>query len=203
MSRPKISRRLKSLVDQGVVERTVTTDWPPKTLYALNREGSSPPDVRTGRPGSLRGSPSRAEVWRRMRTELRAKLLPVLVPACLAVCLVMAFCAVLQDREQIRSLEAEIRVNQEKARSTSESLHRASRLLEDITEKLSDTNLALENRTSQLVQIRSQLAAVESMLTGPEPFSVSKVEISGCTTVKTGYPRVPSWQPSQPEGADT
>jgi hypothetical protein len=34
-SSPKISRRLKRLVDLGIVKRTITDDWPPRTLYYL------------------------------------------------------------------------------------------------------------------------------------------------------------------------
>ena len=33
---PKLSRRLKHLVDLGVIRRQVTNDWPPRALYLVN-----------------------------------------------------------------------------------------------------------------------------------------------------------------------
>jgi DNA-binding Lrp family transcriptional regulator len=202
-SSPKISRRLRSLVDQGIVERTVTADWPPRTLYALHGTGGQPPSPGAGKARSMRGKEPKADRWHRMPTVLRGRHLPILLSLFLAVCLAIAFCAILQDREHIRSLKTKIRLNEEQAGSIGESLHTASRLLEDITEKLRDTNLALEDRTSELVQLRSQLAALESTLASPVSSSLAKVEIGRGSVVQTGYPRVPSWQPSQPEGTGT
>jgi len=173
-SSPKISRRLRSLVDQGIVERTVTRDWPPRTLYTFPGSGSRPVGAGPDKTEPIEEKAPKADKPSRMPAGLRSSPMPALLCLFLAVCVLTASLAILEDTKQINSLKKKIRINEERIEATEERLSTASRLLESITDKLDNTSLALEDRTSELVRIRSELATLESRDTQAEAFSLPR-----------------------------
>jgi len=153
---PRLSRRLKRLVEAGVVVKTVIPGWPPSTSYSLMGEAVQTPP-----------SPSKPQIgphtaWDR---------LPWIVSALLGAGLLIAFVAAYWEGQRCRSLEAgilgkEVELSYLRGRlaTTIDSFHLAEQKLSSTTEALVDTQNLLQETNRTLFEKGSEVADLETRL---------------------------------------
>jgi len=160
VTRPKLSRRLKRLVQTGAVTRTTIPGWPPSTSYSLmGEEGRELPRSPIGR----------YRAWGR---------LPWIVSGLLGVGLFIALSAAYLGGQTCRSLrtdilgkDAELSDLRGRLATTTESLLRAeqrlsttSEALMDVQDLLGQANTTLLGKGSELAELKSQMLALKTRL---------------------------------------
>jgi DNA-binding Lrp family transcriptional regulator len=107
VSSPKVSRRLRHLVDLGRVKREVTDDWPPRSLYSLSnttaKEAANQHPSKTGPfldGREAKRSPPDALKWTRV------------VSVILAIGLGIATVTLLHERKEIEDIRSMIQTKE-------------------------------------------------------------------------------------------
>ncbi len=160
VTRPKLSRRLKRLVQAGAITKSVIPGWPPSTSYSLmGKEGREPP-----RPPS-----------RRYRAGWR---LPWTLSGVLGVGFFIALTAAYLGAQTCRSLrtdilgkDAELLDLRGRLATATESLLQAeqrlsttSEALMSVQDLLGQANMTLLEKDSELATLKSQLLTLSSRL---------------------------------------
>jgi len=162
VSRPKLSRRLRRLVEAGTVHKSLMPGWPPSTSYSLTSEPSPEPDSLTA-PRFFKGKPS-VKLW--------------IVTALLGAGLVVSLAAMYWENQRCGGLLAclsskEIKLDQliEKLTTTEGSLRRAEAELSLTLDALMDreallvqANLSLTEKDSELGVLRAELRKLSAKL---------------------------------------
>jgi len=157
---PRLSRRLKKLVEAGAVVKTVIPGWPPSTSYSLMSEAVQTPPS----PPKSRIAPNTA--WGR---------LPWIVSALLGAGLLIAFVAAYWQGQRCRSLETgilgkEVELSYLRGRlaTMTDSFQRAEQKLSSTTEALVNTQNLVRQTNRTLFEKDSELADLETRLESAE-----------------------------------